>query len=179
MPIPHGALDIPMDNVAGGEKLIKQVYEAIRRSPLWESSLLIVTWDEHGGFYDHVAPGKVAAPRDTKPGSKYNQYGFTFTQLGVRVPAVVISPLIPAGTIDHRAYDHSSIPKTVEEVFNMPPLTERDKKANSVKTLLTLASPRNETPDTLPSHIPGGQSVVPPGPGSESVDNGNLPCFSM
>lgn len=66
-----GTSQHPMDNVGGGEKLIKEVYEAIRNSPLWESSLLIVTWDEHGGFYDHVLPGEAVAPRDTKPMSKF------------------------------------------------------------------------------------------------------------
>ncbi|MGA9369816.1 MAG: alkaline phosphatase family protein, partial [Steroidobacteraceae bacterium] len=87
-----GTSQHPMDTVAGGEQLIKRVYEALRASPVWETSLLIITWDEHGGFYDHVPPGKAIAPGDTKAGSKYSQYGFTFTQLGVRVPAVVVSP---------------------------------------------------------------------------------------
>ncbi|MDA8092910.1 MAG: phosphoesterase [Betaproteobacteria bacterium] len=172
-----GSSQHPMDNVAGGEKLIKQVYESIRRSPLWESSLLIVTWDEHGGFYDHVAPGQAVAPGDTAPGSRYNQHGFTFTQLGVRVPAVIVSPRIPAGTIDHRPYDHSAIPKTIEEIFNLPPLTQRDKGAHSVETLLTLTEPREDTPDSLPPYLPGGPSAPAPDPGSESVEYGNLPLF--
>jgi len=86
----------PLDGVTHGEALIKATYEAIRNSPHWNNSLLIVTWDEHGGFYDHVAPPRNAEPPgDTQPGSKYNQYGFTFGQYGVRVPAIVVSPLIP------------------------------------------------------------------------------------
>ncbi len=167
-----------MDNVAGGEKLIKQVYEAIRNSPLWESSLLIVTWDEHGGFYDHVAPGTAAAPADTRVGSKYNKYGFTFRQLGVRVPAVVVSPRIVRGTIDHRLYDHSSIPKTIEQTFGFNSLTQRDAATNSAGALLTLPAPRNDTPETLPSPAPT-RELLPPSPqsGEESVDNGNLPLF--
>lgn len=167
----------PMDNVGGGEGLIKEVYEAIRSSPFWDSSLLIITWDEHGGFYDHVQPGRVMAPGDTRPGSKYNQYGFTFAQLGVRVPAVVVSPLIPAGTIDHRPYDHSSIPKTIEAAFNLQPLTKRDKSANSVSALLTLSSPRQDIPETLPDSLPAMQSAAAPRPGSEPVDSGALPLF--
>lgn len=174
-----GTSQHPMDNVVGGEKLIKQVYEAIRGSPLWESSLLIVTWDEHGGFYDHVLPGKAAAPGDTQPGSTYNQYGFDFTQLGVRVPAVVISPRIPANTIDHRAYDHSSIPKTIEKVFGLAPLTQRDGAANSVDTLLTLPQARKDAPETLSlAAAEDGQENRPmPQPGSGSADGGNLPLF--
>src|SRR5450631_4278854 len=81
----------PMDDVRNGEALIKSVYEAIHNSPLWLNSLLIITYDEHGGFYDHVAPPAVVAPGDTVPKSKYNQYGFGFDQYGVRVPAVVVS----------------------------------------------------------------------------------------
>jgi len=173
-----GTSQHPMDTVVGGEKLIKQVYEAIRNSPLWDTSLLIVTWDEHGGLYDHVPPGKVSAPGDTRSGSNYNKYGFTFRQLGVRVPAVVVSPWIASGIIDHRPYDHSSIPKTVEVAFGLPPLTHRDQAANSVGELLALPAARQDAPEALPSPAPTGQLVFPaPRPDDESVDNGNLPLF--
>jgi phospholipase C len=174
-----GTSQHPMDNVAGGEGLIKQVYEAIRGSGLWESSLLIVTWDEHGGFYDHVPPGKVAKPGDTKPGSKFNQYGFSFTQLGVRVPAVVVSPWIPGGVIDHRAYDHSSIPKTLEKVFGLTALTKRDEAALSVSDLLKLPAARTEAPNLLPDPAPTQHVAAAPleRPPEESVDNGSLPVF--
>lgn len=172
-----GTSQHPMDNVEGGEKLIKEVYEAVRNSPLWESSLLIVTWDEHGGFYDHIFPDGAEPPGDTELGSKYNKYGFTFTQLGVRVPAVVISPLIPAGIIDHRPYDHSSIPKTVEEIFGLEALTNRDRAANSVCRILSLSSARIDTPGTLHPPVPSNQSIATPRPGGESVDSGNLPLF--
>jgi phospholipase C len=172
-----GTSQHPMDNIGGGEKLIKEVYEAIRNSPLWESSLLIVTWDEHGGFFDHVLPGKAVAPGDTEPMSKYNKYGFTFTQLGVRVPAIVISPFIPGGTIDHRTYDHSSIPKSVEEICNLEPLTNRDKVASSVMRLLTLPSARQDAPLTLPPYLSPKQSSSTPRSGGDSVDSGNLPLF--
>ena len=173
-----GTSQHPMDSVEGGERLIKQVYEAVRGSPLWKSSLLIITWDEHGGFYDHVHPGPAVAPGDAGPGSQYNKHGFDFTQLGVRVPAVVVSPRIPAGTIDHRAYDHSSIPKTLEDVFGLDHLSERDRVANAVTSLLTLSSPRVDAPDQLPEPI---QSNLPqreaPSASSESADVGNTPVF--
>lgn len=178
-----GTSQHPLDSVAGGERLIKQVYEAIRSSPLWERSLLIVTWDEHGGFYDHVPPGKVAPPGDTRVGSKYNQYGFAFKQLGVRVPAVVVSPRIPAGIVDHRPYDHSSIPKTVESAFGLPSLTQRDHAANSAGALLTLPAARTDAPATLPSPAATGQLALQaqkapaPTTGEASVDSGNLPVF--
>lgn len=173
-----GTSQHPMDCVASGERLLKDVYEAIRNSPHWESSLVIVTWDEHGGFYDHVPPGKVAAPGDTKPGSRYNQYGFDFKQLGVRVPAVVISPWIPAATIDHRAYDHSTIPRTIEDLFGLQPLTRRDGIANSLRTLLSLGAPRTDAPTALsPVATAGNPPAGRERPGNESVDNGPLPVF--
>jgi phospholipase C len=69
------------------------------------------------------------------------------------VPAVVISPLIPKNTIDHRVYDHASVPRTVERIFGLPYLTERDHKANDVSTLLTLSVPRTDTPTKLPGNM--------------------------
>jgi phospholipase C len=72
--------------------LIKTVYEAIRKSPHWNKGLCIVTWEKHGGFFDHVAPPPTVAPGDARPGSNYNKHGFTFERLGVRVPAAVVSP---------------------------------------------------------------------------------------
>ncbi|RPJ84173.1 MAG: hypothetical protein EHM13_05505, partial [Acidobacteria bacterium] len=78
----------PLGSARAGELLIKRTYEALRRSPVWEKSMLIVTYDEHGGFYDHVAPPATVATRETG-----RAYGFTFEQLGPRVPALVISPL--------------------------------------------------------------------------------------
>ncbi|HZH78239.1 MAG TPA: alkaline phosphatase family protein, partial [Archangium sp.] len=125
----RGTSQHPLDDVTGGERLIKQTYEAIRNSPHWETSLLIITWDEHGGFYDHVAPPRAVAPGDNAS-SAHNQYGFTFEQYGVRVPAVVVSPLIPANVIDHRLYDHASVPATLERLFGLAPLTQRDARAN-------------------------------------------------
>src|SRR5207245_6630087 len=112
-----------------GEALIKMTYEAIRNSPIWKKSLLIITWDEHGGFFDHGSPPPAPAPGDTAPGSEHNQYGFTFERYGPRVPAVVISPLIPKNLIDHRLYDHASVPATLESLFGLTALTARDAKA--------------------------------------------------
>lgn len=140
----------PLDGVTQGEALIKATYEAIRNSPHWNSSLLIVTWDEHGGFYDHAQPQRAVPPGDTQPGSKYNQFGFTFDRSGVRVPAVIVSPLIPANTVDNRKYDHASIPATVEAAFGLQPLTARDAAANNVLLLLSLTKPRANCPKTLP-----------------------------
>jgi phospholipase C len=88
-------------------------------------------------------PGGAPAPGDTvvTPGD-VNKFGFTFGQYGPRVPAVVVSPRIPPNLIDHRTYDHASIPATVEKIFAIPPLTQRDRRALDVTSLISLPGPR-------------------------------------
>jgi len=146
-----GTSQHPQGDVTEGEALIKSTYLAIRNSPVWTKSLFIIAWDEHGGFFDHVMPPDAPAPGDTGPGAKYNQYSFTFEQYGPRVPAIVISPLIPKNLIDHRLYDHASIPATVEALFGLSPLTARDAGANRLDSLVTLAAPRSDCPTILPA----------------------------
>jgi len=140
----------PLDDVTRGERLIKNVYETIRNSPHWENSLLIITFDEHGGFYDHVEPPPAVPPGDTITES-YSQFGFEFDRLGVRVPALVISPYIERGVIDHSVYDHTSMLATVERLYGLPNLTERDRAADDLLKLLTRETPRTDAPATLPS----------------------------
>src|SRR5579872_2962161 len=156
----------PKDDVTRGEALIKNVYETIRNSPHWEDSVLIITYDEHGGFYDHVAPPEAVAPGDKSTDPENNRFAFDFTQLGVRVPAIIISPLIPRGTIDHTVYDHTSVLATVEEIFGLLPLTERDKHAHTLHHLFSLAAPRTDAPQTLPEPAHSGISC-----GDESAES--------
>jgi phospholipase C len=155
-------LDVPEIIDAGirvesnGESLIKATYEAVRNSPLWSGSMIIITWDEHGGFYDHVPPPSAVAPGDTVPGGDYNQYGFTFQQYGPRVPAVIISPLIAKNLIDHRVYDHASIPATLEVCFGLSSMTQRDANANNLMPLVSLPNPRGDTPAALKTPAQSG-----------------------
>jgi phospholipase C len=173
-----GTSQHPLDSVAHGEALIKTVYESIRRSPHWNKSLLIVTWDEHGGFYDHVAPPATVAPGDAGPGSPHNKHGFTFEQLGVRVPAVVISPWIAQNRIDHRLYDHASVPATLRQLFGMPALTDRDAAANDVTPLLSLAEPRRDAPAALPNPaFPAAPLLAQRALPGNSVNARSLPGF--
>ena len=139
----------PLDDVTAGERLIKDTYEAIRNSELWESSVLVITWDEHGGFVDHVEPGPAVPPGDGVSEAENVHYGFGFDVLGPRVPAVVISPLIPRNVIDHTEYDHASIPATIERNFGLDALTARDAAANDLLHLLSLEAPRSDTPTVL------------------------------
>lgn len=148
-----GSSQHPMDDVYGGENLLANVYAAIRSSPYWNTSLLVVCYDEHGGFYDSVAPGAAVEPGDN-PNYGYNTYGFTFNQYGVRTPAVVISPLIPAGTVTHTVYDHTSVLATIEQLFGLSALTQRDANANNLVDLLSLSTPRTDCPTSLASPSP-------------------------
>ncbi|HKX75927.1 MAG TPA: alkaline phosphatase family protein [Acidimicrobiia bacterium] len=151
-----GTSQHPLDDVTRGERLIKEVYESIRNSPHWERSVLIITWDEHGGFYDHVSPPAAVAPGDPPGDPDNNTHGFDFTQLGARVPAVVVSPLIERGMIDHTQYDHASIPATVERLFGLTSMTNRDAQASDVLHLLSRETPRDDAPPVLPDPAVSG-----------------------
>jgi phospholipase C len=136
----------PPHDVRLGEHLIADVYESLRRSPLWDSSLLFVLHDEHGGIFDHVPPPETVNPDSlvslTPP--------FDFTRLGVRVPSVIVSPRVGKGVVDSTVYDHTSILATVRELFNLPQsLTERDRQANTVSRNLKPQT-RTDTPTTVP-----------------------------
>jgi phospholipase C len=145
----------PLDDVTRGEKLLKNVYELIRRSPHWPRSLLVVLYDEHGGFYDHVAPPACVPPGDAFPPDD-NRHGFRFDQLGVRVPALVISPLTPRGVIDHTVYDHTSLLATIEHLWGLEPLTRRDAAAARFDHLFALTAPRDDAPTVLPDPADSG-----------------------
>lgn len=176
-----GTSQHPMDDVRNGEWLIKSTYEAIRNSPHWENSLLIITYDEHGGFYDHVVPPTTVAPGDNSQTSPFNKYGFTFEQLGVRVPAIIVSPFIPKNTIDHRVYEHSSVPATVEAILGLPHLTQRDANARDLTSLLSLPVARTDAPTTLPDPpndwAPGLNSTILVNDEDPLPQSGNLPGF--
>lgn len=140
----------PLDDVRKGEQLVKEVYEAIRAVPaVWENAVLLIVFDEHGGFYDHVTPPSTTPPGDNPINAAPGQAPFGFEQLGVRVPAIVISPLIPKGLIDHTVYDHTSALATLEKQLGMSPLTHRDEKAEDFFHLFTLTAPRTDTPSKL------------------------------
>lgn len=102
-------------NVASGDERIADIIERIRKSPAWASTAIIVTYDENGGFWDHVPPPRV------------DRWG-----PGVRVPAVIISPFAKRGFIDHTLYDTTSILKLIELRYGLEPLGERDARANGL-----------------------------------------------
>ena len=135
----------PNYDVALGEQLIHDVYEALLTGPGWPGTLLIITYDEHGGCYDHVSPPWGAVPPDDDAG----EFGFGFNRFGIRVPTVLVSPLIQAGTVYRvpstgMPLDHTSILATVEQRWKLPNLTERDKAAPAFGDVLTLTTARED-----------------------------------
>jgi phospholipase C len=137
----------PNYNVALGEQMIHDVYYALRNGPNWNQTLFILTYDEHGGCYDHVPPPQGAVPPDNSAGED----SFDFKRFGPRVPTVLVSPLIEAGTVFRVAegampLDHTSILKTIEARWSLPSLTARDAAALDVGAALALAEPRTDDP---------------------------------
>jgi phospholipase C len=142
----------PDHNVQQGEVFIASVYKAIKSNPtLWQNTALLIVYDEHGGIYDHVPPpacppdGFVAQPNDTGTGMPFN-----FDRLGVRVPAILVSPWVPQGTVvDGRIFEHSSIPATVTKFFlgDYDQRSPREKAADTFLDLLSLSTMRTDAPD--------------------------------
>lgn len=152
----------PDHHVQAGELFIATVYNGIKQNPaLWASTALLITYDEHGGIYDHVPPPSctpdqfTASANSTGTGSE-----FKFDRLGVRVPSILISPWIPKGTVVNRVFDHASIPATVTKFFlgDYSPRSPRETSADIFvepksgavdpeRNLLSLTTMRTDCPD--------------------------------
>jgi phospholipase C len=169
----------PPHNVLYGEKLIADVYNALRSSPCWKKTLFVITYDEHGGCYDHMPPPAAVQPDNHQPN------GFAFDTYGVRVPAVIISPYIPPGSRVRAVptglptkgppypFDHTSIIKTLRLLFDLgAPLTDRDDVAPDLLGPLSLAAPTNDGPDKV-------TAIVPPPSISELQQRANAPPNHM
>lgn len=149
-------------NLHRGEALVAKIYDAIRDSPDWESTLLIVLFDEHGGCYDHVPPPaagcNVAISPDNKviPAGQPGGAGFKFDRLGPRVPAIVISAYTPPQTRLHDIFEHTSLLSTVVNCFGLPQrkLGARQANALDVGAALTLPSAREDRAPIAKPHFP-------------------------
>ena len=86
-------------DMRAGEQYIKDIYESLRNSPQWNDTLFVITYDEHGGFYDHVSPPQKDIPPPGDGESSYPTTYFKFDRLGVRIPTLLISPWIQKGTV--------------------------------------------------------------------------------
>ena len=139
--------DHPPSDVMAGQDLVLKLYNAVVNSSAWSKTLLVITYDEHGGFFDHVKPEAAA---DDKP---------NFRQYGVRVPALVVSPWVERGKVSHDVFDHTSIIKTILLRFcrrpdgTIPDMGARVTNARQLGSLLTLDTPRDPTPVEAYQHL--------------------------
>jgi phospholipase C len=146
----------PDHDVVDGEELLASVYAAVRSSPLWEKTALFITYDEHGGFYDHVPP-PVGCPNPDGKNATDDFLPFNFTRMGIRVCSVLVSPFVKKGTVVHEApeaqYEHTSIYRTIQNLFGFaePPLTKRQAWAAPFDDILSLSEPRTDCPMTVPT----------------------------
>ena len=145
----------PPHSIKEGEKFLKMVYETLRSSPQWNQTLFLLTYDEHGGFYDHVPPP--LAPKPDHATTHNSLPNFDFDRLGVRVPTIVISPWVEKGNVIRGPspsgghFEHSSIAATVKKVFGLKyHLTRRDAWAATFDVAVTRKSPRTDCPMKLP-----------------------------
>jgi phospholipase C len=157
----------PPNSASAGDLLIGSVYNAVRKSPQWPNTALLVLYDEHGGFYDHVTP-----PSARPPDAHTLQFGFD--RLGVRVPAVLVSPYIAPKTIvksphDGKYFDHTSIAATLKEMCGTAAyLTQRDASAASFKSIMEKGQLRTDTLPFLPA--PSSEELLSLPVGTERVN---------
>jgi phospholipase C len=138
--------DHPHADIRAGEHFLNQVYDAVRTGPGWEKTVMVVNYDEWGGFYDHVVPGRAA---DVSARTSLR---------GFRVPALVISPLARRGHVAHHVYDHASVLRMIEWRWGLAPLTPRDAHARNLAEVLDFSRPPR-----LSSPVYDAPAVVAPG----------------
>ena len=156
----HGNSQHAPEDARYGDNLVADVYEALRANDaVWAKTVLIVTYDEHGGFYDHVIPPSenipnpdgINSPVAGDPGASFVP-PFKFDRLGLRVPVVIASPWVKAGKVDSTRYQHTSVLATLKKMFGLPSfLTLRDASANPFDQIFQeLSEARTDTPKKLP-----------------------------
>jgi phospholipase C len=139
-----------------GEYWAYQAVKAVLDSPAWPRTLLIYTYDEHGGYYDHVAPPAAIAPDAIPPSLGPGDTPGGYDMFGPRVPAIVASPYSKPNAVTNVVHDHTSVLATIEAKWNLPALTYRDANAKTVEDFLDLSHPALLEPP--------GTVVEPPAP---------------
>jgi phospholipase C len=147
-----------LSDVRAGEALLHSVYSSLRAAKSTKGSnalntAFVITFDEHGGTYDHVPPPSAVPP---EPSAPKGEMGFAFDRLGCRVPAIVVSAYTAGGTIIHDEMHHGSVIATLNRLHGLEPLTRRDATANNVFNAINLTTPRQpyEWPSTHPQYTP-------------------------
>jgi phospholipase C len=150
----EGSEENPQD-IQTGAYYAYQVVDAVMRSPAWPSTALILTFDEHGGYYDHVPPVAAVRPDDIPPAvGAGDTYGDLYSWTGFRVPTVVVSPWARRNYVSHTVYDHTSILRLIETKWNLPALSNRDANANAMLDCFDFSRPAFLTPPTLAAAPP-------------------------
>jgi phospholipase C len=147
----------PDNDVRAGEDFIADIYNRIRNNPkLWPNTALLILYDEHGGIYDHVPPPNLDPSRvdqefTAQPDATGTPEPFHFDRLGVRVPAILVSPWVKKGSVVNDIFEHASIPATITEHllpgFDNSQRSVREATANTFLQYLTLDTMRNDCPD--------------------------------
>jgi phospholipase C len=156
----------PDHNIVAGERFIASIYNAIFDNPeVWETTALLIVYDEHGGIYDHVPPPYLDPKfpdEGNAPSSDTGGAPFLFDRLGVRVPAILVSPWVAAKTVipglgepGGLIFEHASIPATVTEHFipnfDSGPALKRTKRERNATTFLKLLTDKRQNDDDCPS----------------------------
>jgi phospholipase C len=140
----------PQD-ISVGESFSARVINAVMASPNWPKTVMIFTYDEHGGYYDHVPPPAAMAPDGIPPRLKPGDKPFTFARYGFRVPSVIISPYAKKDYVSKVVHDHTSVLSLLEHKYNLPAMTNRDGAADNLLDSLDLTgTPAFLKPPTLP-----------------------------
>ncbi len=130
----------PQD-VSVGEAFVSRVVNAVMQSPNWPKTVLIYCYDEHGGYYDHVPPPPAPAPDGMGPKLKPGDVKDGYTRLGMRVPAVIVSPFSKKDYVSHVVHDHTSVLALLEHKYNLPAMTHRDGWADDLTDSLDFVNP--------------------------------------
>jgi phospholipase C len=158
-------------NVAVGEQFAAGVISAVMSGPGWDRTLLIWTYDEHGGYYDHVPPPRALAPDSIPPAVPAGQSSYDgFHRYGFRVPFAVVSPWARRHYVSHQVSDHTGICALIEAKWNLPAMTLRDANANPMLDMIDLRYPAFRTPPQLAQPLlatdPGAMACSTNGPGT-------------
>ncbi len=146
----------PAQNIQLGQAFVAEQVNAVLKSPLWPRTVMFVTYDENGGFADHVSPPSACRPDNIEPMLKNNDIRANFDRYGFRVPVFVVSPFAKRHHVSHVVYDHTSILKFIETRYNLPALTNRDANADDMSDFFDFQNPDFSVPK-LPSGLPDGR----------------------
>jgi phospholipase C len=141
-----------------GERFIADVVRTLMRAPTWKNTALFITYDEHGGYYDHVAPPRAIKPDSTPPLLSPGDMPGAYDRYGFRVPTLVVSPWARPNYVSNFVQDHTSILAFMERKWNLPAMTFRDANAQPMTDYFNFSKPAFLKPPALhkaPALAPG------------------------